>query len=328
MDVHRRCEAHTLEGYWPVCQIVQLLKEVIVMPQGRQIDAVMADGVVIPVRIFGPEDAKVRVVCSHGNGMAIDGYADYWSQLTDTFQVVTFDMRGHGRSDPGSFEHHNWEWFRRDMGDVLGTINRVLGRRLTVGSFHSMSSIVSAAYLRAQGTDLDAVVLFDPPFMPPEGNPYRHGHMAEMYGLAARVVKRRSRFNDPSELAAQFAKQPHLSRWWRPEAYLDMARAVMRPAPDGEGWVLSCAPDREGHVFATNDEASLFEYLAKVQIPMQVVASDPALEDVQVSAQACRWMADNYGLRYVSVPGTTHFLQMERPDVCAQVLREFVASLG
>ena len=293
--------------------------------QGKQIDAVMPDGVLIPIRVFGPEDAQVRVVCSHGNGMAIDGYADFWSQLTDTFQVAVFDMRGHGRSDPGIYDHHNWEWFRRDMHDVLRTIHRTLGRRKTVGAFHSLSSIVSAAYLREQGADLDAVVLYDPPFMPPEDNPHRHGHMAEMYGLAARVVKRRSQFNVPSELAEQFAKQPHLSRW-QPHSYLDMARAVMRPGPNGEGWVLSCAPDREGHIFATNDDASLFEYLAHVQIPMQVVASDPAVEGVQVAAEACRWMAENYGLRYVSVPGTTHFLQMEQPDACAQALRDFVST--
>lgn len=291
---------------------------------GRQINAVMPDGVMIPVRVFGPSDAKVRVVCSHGNGMAIDGYADFWSRLVDTFQVVVFDLRGHGRSDPGSYDHHNWEWFRRDMGLVLKTINRVLGRLPTVGAFHSLSSIVSAAYVREQGADLDAVVLYDPPFMPPENNPFRHAHMAEMYGLAARVVTRRAQFNDPSELAAQFAKQPHLSRWL-PEAYQDMARAVMRPNPDGQGWKLSCAPDREGHVFATNDNAGLFEFLGRMPIPMLVVASDPALEGVQISAQACRWMAENYGLRYVSVPDTTHFLQVERPDACAQALREFVS---
>lgn len=292
--------------------------------QGRRISAVMPDGVVIPVRVFGPEDAQVRLVCSHGNGMAVDGYADFWSQLTDTFQVAVFDMRGHGRSDPGIYAHHNWAWFRRDMGDVLRAINRALGRRRTVGVFHSLSSIVSVAYLREQGADLDAVTLFDPPFMPPEDSPFRRAHMAEMYGLAARVVKRRTQFNDPSELAAQFAKQPHLSRWWRPQAYLDMARAVMRPGLQGQGWVLSCAPDREGRTFATNDDASLFEYLAHVRIPLQVVASDPAVEGVQVAAEACRWMAENYGLRYVSVPGTTHFLQMEQPDACARALRDFV----
>ncbi len=291
---------------------------------GRQMVAVMADGVKIPVRVFGPEDAKIRVVCSHGNGMAVDGYADFWSRLTDVFQVAVFDFRGHGRSDAGRYEHHNWEWFRRDMGDVLRAINRVLGRRTTVGAFHSLSSIVSVAYLRERGADLDALVLYDPPFMPPEGNPYRHAHMAEMYGLAARVVTRRSRFNEPSELAAQFAKQSHLSRWL-PQAYQDMAQAVMRPDTDGQGWRLSCAPDREGHVFATNDDAALFEHVGRVSIPLQLVACDPAVEGVQVSGEACRWMAENYGLRYVSVPDTTHFLQVEKPDVCAQVLRDFVS---
>jgi pimeloyl-ACP methyl ester carboxylesterase len=294
---------------------------------GRRIDAVMADGVVIPMRVFGPADAKVRVVCSHGNGMAIDGYADFWSRLTDAFQVVLYDQRGHGRSDPGSYEHHSWEWFRRDMAVVLNVLNRALGRLRTVGAFHSLSSIVAVDYLREQGADLDALVLYDPPFMPPEGHPVHHQHMAEMYMLANRVATRRARFDDPGTLAAAFARQPAASRW-RPNAYLDMARAVMRPSPDGQGWSLSCAPNREAKIFGSNADASLYEYLAKVRLPMLVVASDPAVENVEPSAHACRWAAQNYGLRYLCMPDSTHFLQLEQPGACAQALLDFMAEFG
>jgi len=293
---------------------------------GQQINACMADGVVIPLRIFGKPDAMQRVVCSHGNGMAIDGYVDFWAQLADDFQVVVLDFRGHGRSDAGCYEHHTWEWFRRDLGVVLHTLNRVLGKRQTIGAFHSLSSIVSLHYVREQGSELDALALFDPPFMPPEDNPHRHAHMAEMYGLAQRASLRRKRFNDPLELAAQFAKQPHCSRW-QPHACQSMACAVMRQNRDGDGWMLSCAPDREGRIFASNDDASLFEYLARVRIPLQIIASDPQVQSVSVSAHACRWIAQHYGVRYLCVPDTTHFLQLERPDLCAQALREFAQTL-
>jgi len=302
--------------------------------QGQQINARMADGVVIPLRVFGPADAPTRLVCSHGNGMAVDGYVDFWAQLADDFQVVVLDFRGHGRSGAGPYAHHNWEWFRRDLGMVLQILNRTLGRRHTVGAFHSLSSIVSLHYVREQGADLDALVLFDPPFMPPQGHPHRHAHMAEMYGLAQRATLRRSHFNDPLELAAQFAKQPHCSRW-QPHVHETMARAVMHPDPvsepqnstDSRGWRLSCAPDREGHVFASNDDASLYEYLAKVRIPLLIVASDPDVQGVSVSARACLWAARHYGVRYQCVPDTTHFLQLERPDLCARALRDFVRTL-
>jgi len=304
---------------------------------GRQINARMADGVLIPMRIFGPEQAALRVVCSHGNGLAVDGYVDFWAQLADTFEVVVLDFRGHGRSEAGPGIHHNWEWFRCDLGSLLHTLNRTLGRRYTVGAFHSLSSIVALHYVREQGTDLDALALFDPPFMPPPGHPHRHAHMAEMYGLAQRAALRRMRFNHPSELAAQFAKQPHCARW-QPHVYDTMAQAVMRPAPPStanetepgnpdSGWLLSCAPDREARIFASNDDAGLFEYLAQVRIPLQLIASDPDVPGVSVSARACQWIAQHYGVRYRCLPDTTHFLQLERPDLSARALREFVAEI-
>jgi len=298
---------------------------------GHQLNARMADGITIALRIFGPPDAAHRIVCSHGNGMAIDGYVDFWAQLADDFQVVVLDFRGHGRSDAGRFAHHNWEWFRRDLALVLHTLNRTLGRRTTIGAFHSLSSIVSLHYVREQGAGLDALVLFDPPFMPPENHPHRHAHMAEMYGLAQRATLRRSRFNDPSELAAQFAKQQHCSRW-QPHVYETMAQAVMRQSavsnPADPRWQLSCAPDREGHIFASNDDASLFEYLAQIRLPLQIIASDPEVQGVSVSAHTCRWIARHYGVRYLCIPDTTHFLQLEQPDACARGVREFVGALG
>src|SRR6187401_2916540 len=78
---------------------------------------VASDGVRIRLRAHGPAHAP-RLVMSHGNGMAIDGYRGFWEPLTDAFQVVVVDMRGHGLSESGASEHHRWPQFVEDMESI------------------------------------------------------------------------------------------------------------------------------------------------------------------------------------------------------------------
>ena len=52
-----------------------------VVPEPRlAFDLTMADGAVIRVRRHGNPDGP-RLVLSHGNGFAIDGYLPFWSEL-------------------------------------------------------------------------------------------------------------------------------------------------------------------------------------------------------------------------------------------------------
>jgi hypothetical protein len=55
-------------------------------------DAVMGDGAVIRVRRHGRLDAGVRLVVSHGNGFAIDGYYPFWGPLGERFEVVALRL--------------------------------------------------------------------------------------------------------------------------------------------------------------------------------------------------------------------------------------------
>lgn len=63
-----------------------------VPPPHSTFDAVMDDGAVIHLRRHGNLSAP-RVILSHGNGLAINGYLPYWSLLLADFEVVVFDMR-------------------------------------------------------------------------------------------------------------------------------------------------------------------------------------------------------------------------------------------
>ena len=49
-----------------------------------------------------------RLVLSHGNGLAIDGYLPFWGPLCERYDVILFDFRHHGRNPSNPAWAHDW----------------------------------------------------------------------------------------------------------------------------------------------------------------------------------------------------------------------------
>src|SRR5690625_4680180 len=80
--------------------------------------ATMDDGATILLRRFGTGDE--RVVISHGNGLAIDGFASFAQALVARgFEVVAFDLRNHGHNPFHPQDEPNWLRFIRDFPAIL-----------------------------------------------------------------------------------------------------------------------------------------------------------------------------------------------------------------
>ncbi|MGC1190746.1 MAG: hypothetical protein WA861_09155, partial [Candidatus Binatus sp.] len=68
------------------------------VPRARHaFDVKMHDGATIHVRQHGIPGAP-RLVLSHGNGLAIDGYFPFWGPLRERYEVIVFDFRNHGHN--------------------------------------------------------------------------------------------------------------------------------------------------------------------------------------------------------------------------------------
>lgn len=294
-------------------------------PAEVELNITCRDGVRLSARVHGPRHAP-RLVLSHGNGLAIDGYRSFWTLLAGEFQVVVFDMRGHGRSDPGFKTRHNWSQFYDDMEVLRDALDQQLGAAPTFGVFHSLSAVTAAGHRRRYGPRWDGLLLFDPPFMPPDRHPVQALHTGEMTVLTERVRQRRRRYRDEDELARQFARHPVFRRW-RPEAYAQMARATLRADPAGDGLVLSCAPESEAHIYDTNSDPTLWRWFGKPGLPLMLVCSDPEAADAPPSAHGGRAAASEFGVRYQSLPDTSHFLQIEQPEACADITRRFCRAI-
>jgi len=294
------------------------------------VDIAVEDGGVLRLRRHGNPRGP-RLALSHGNGFAIDGYWPFWRLLLDEYDVLVFDMRNHGANPPGRAGGHHWPAFARDMEAVWRALRAYFGDAPVAGVFHSLAAVAALMHALERPGRWAGLVLFDPPVFPRPGHrlqPVQARHMREM---AARARRRPPRYRAPEDLARQLAGRfPD----WVAGAHAHLARAVLRrdPAPDpaGRAWTLACPRTLEAHVFETNTDETLWPRLARAPRPppVKLVCGDPARPDQRPPALVGAAMARELGLAYEAIPGTSHFLQLEAPRVCAGALTEYLARLG
>lgn len=302
------------------------LPRLVVPPPRATVDLTMADGAVIRLRRHG-NPAGPRLALSHGNGLASDAYLPFWSLLAPGYDLILFDMRNHGQNPLHGPAGHDYGHFTQDIGAVRQGIDAAFGARPTAGVFHSLSAIAAAASLVAGGPAWDALVLVDPPFMGRPGHPGAALHQAYMADMAARARRRPERYRDPRVFAFQLMSAKEF-RLWVPGAHALFAEATLRPDAAAGDWELACPRELEARIFETNIDGSLWPRLAGHGARLKFVGADPALEGARPTPAIVRDMAAELGVLYEAVAGTTHFLQIERPEACVAAVERFLRPLG
>jgi len=262
-----------------------------------------------------PAPGRPRLILSHGNGFAIDGYRAFWSLLEGEFDLVLFDLRNHGRSGRTSVEAHTIRAMAQDHFIVAATCREAFGERVTFGVFHSVSAI-AAALAGAAAALWDGVVLVDPPLVTRDAQrdlaPSADGRLADF------ARSRPERFGSAEELAATLSAGA--GRRWREGAALDMARAVTRESPAG-GVELVCPGEYEARIYEENALTDSYAALGAVKDPVAILGADAAAPRALHPALVSKSAAAEYGLAYASVEGSSHMLQIEKPAASAAALR-------
>ncbi len=264
---------------------------------------------------------RPRLILSHGNGFAINGYRAFWQLLAPDFELVLFDLRNHGSSEATAIEAHTICAMAKDHVSVAAACRDAFGPRETFGVFHSISAI--AATLGGKESGLwDGAVLVDPPLvsLDPETGLVRSADDR----LAQYARNRQTRFESAQAYADTLATG--IGRTWVDGAALDMAQSVTRAHADS-GVELVCPGEYEARIYEENGRTNSYAALGAMKSPVAILGADADAPRALHPARVSRVAAEAFGLPYAAVAHASHMLQLEKPEAAAQALRALLKRL-
>lgn len=289
------------------------------------VQVTVADGTGIVLRRMSSHPS-VRYVLSHGNGLAIAGYEEFWKRLMPDAEIVLFDFRNHGINPPATPSPlNNWINFVSDMDDIIAAIDAHFGAKPTYGVFHSLSALTCLLHASSRRPGWKGLVLFEPPAVPREGEPERPVHIESQSELVNRTRTRRTSYESPEQLSRSFSRIPMFQRM-QEAVRLHLAASTLRAKPDGT-YSLVCPPDFEADTFVTWEMGPHWEGFAAIDCPVLIVASAAEDSDTPTLSRVSRMLAADFGFDYAEVPDAGHLLQLDHPGRCAGLVRDFVARL-
>ncbi len=274
---------------------------------------VARDGIAIAYSEWGDAAATPLVVFVHATGFCKELCApivdDLFATGTD-FRGVALDQRAHGES---GVPPHPFDWW--DVGRDI--VELVAGADQVVGVGHSAgAATLLLAELSSPGT-FAGLVLVEPIVFPPPYGRFPDNPMAN----GAR--RRRDRFVDREAASANWVGKPAFAGW---EERAMRAYVTGGLRDDGDGVVLSCLRDSEAEFFTAATDHRGWDRLHEIDIPVLVIAGEystthqePFLgELVQKMPQAVSEV----------VPGASHFVWMEQPQLVAARVASLIERLA
>lgn len=296
------------------------------IPEAHAVLAVASeDGAVLRARRHGNPRAP-RLFVSHGNGFGIDGYCHFWRRFLADFDVVLFDMRSHGQNPRADPAHHDYAHMVEDLDALCRAVADEFGAKPAAGLFHSMSAQCAMLQALAGRPQFEALVLFDPPNVPAPGHPVRAAMVAYEHKLAGWARHRRAQFDDPDELAREYARTRSGRTWPEGTAEL-MTRTVLQADPQG-GWALACPRELEASMYLQGIPLGLWPRREQIGVPAMLVGADPERAYPAATGLSNRALGEEGAFDYCAIPGTSHLLQLEEPAACAEAALDFLEVIG
>lgn len=107
------------------------------------------------------ESGRQTIVFVHGLSGSSSAWLPYEKDLEHSFNILSFDLRGHGKSEkPLTFEEYKMEDFANDLAALV--------EHLKINKFillsHSLGSFIALAYLRKHQEKVSKVIFLAPNF--------------------------------------------------------------------------------------------------------------------------------------------------------------------
>lgn len=265
----------------------------------------------------------LAVVC-HATGFCAGAYTPLAERLTSDLHLVGLDDRGHGMTDAPADPKRlrDWSVFADDLLEVLTGLGEPA---VVIG--HSRGGAVGMLAAARRPDLVRALVLMDPTILPFYWMwwwwLFKKVGLARRIPIAARAAKRQDVWPDRETMLAAYQGKKSFADWrdgWL-EAYV---RECTRP--NGDGRVrLCCDPAWESRAFAVCAH-DVWRYIRRLTHPTLVLYGDRS--DTFLPAAARRFRAKAPAGKLVSLEDTSHFVPMERPGECRDLIVAFLREAG
>jgi pimeloyl-ACP methyl ester carboxylesterase len=257
----------------------------------------------------------------HGNGFCAGTYSPFLKYLLEDLHIIASDVRGHGGSThPSGRRIRHWRVFAEDLHAMIVHTSQPP----VIGMGHSLGAVTTCISAATHPDLFAALVLIDP-VLPPKRQLFlmdllRRLGLQGRFPLAKNARQRRSRFRNKQSALKRFAAGHGIFKTWSRdfvEAYLECGLLEK----DAETAVLRCDPELEAQIFESVP-VDVWSYAAKIRCPVLVLRGEHS--DPLPMESARRLARINSHCHTTTVPGTGHFLPMEKPEACARAILDFI----
>jgi len=265
---------------------------------------------------FGDPARPIDVVFVHANGFNAMTYRAVLAPLGEQMHVLAIDQQGHGRSPQRvpSESRTNWLLFRDDLVALIDQLGD--GPFLLAG--HSMGGTASVLATAERPGRVKGLALFDPVIVAEDVIRAMSAGKAPPFAqspLAVGAAKRRSVFASREEAFSRYRGRGAFTTW-PDEALRDYLIDGLRDRADGQV-ELSCAPDWEAANFSSHAHDP-WGPLHAIRAPVIILRAEQGSTCSASSAEP--FLADNPAFQVETIPETTHFLPIERPDLVRETI--------
>ena len=257
----------------------------------------------------------------HGNGFCAGTYTPFLSHLMDDLHIFASDVRGHGDSlqlQPDRVRH--WFIFAEDIKLVVDHKMKTP----VIGMGHSLGAVATYIAAATYPQLFSAIVLIDPVIFPRKilwlmALINRLGLSGKL-ALPRRARLRQTIFKDKQTALKRFASGHGIFKSWSTrfiEAYLECGLLEK----DAQTAILRCDPELEAQIFESVP-LDVWKYASRIACPVLAVRgehSDAFFEDAAVRLNTA--IPD---CKVVTIAGAGHFIPMEKPEECAEAIKQFL----
>ena len=258
----------------------------------------------------------------HANGMSAGTYTPFYRYLTSGLHLVAGDLPGHGLSGPpGATPIRSWRAFVSDMQQLL---TRHFEPPINVVG-HSFGGVV--AYLTAARFPglIKSLVMIDPPVFIPRPKLWMLSLLRRLGGVGQIPIVKAARrrkylFDSRQDAAERFMAGKGMFKTWGKsfiQAYIDSALDF-----DQMHGRLRCHPDTEAQIFSSMPNDA-WGHAQHIKCPVLLLRGQNS--DAFIAGAARRLSGKIPTCRLETIPDTTHFLPMEKPELVASVILDHLA---